>query len=86
MEVIPVTAVSSVEDPGVLFADIVCADPEWVAAEFAELMAGIASVVTSTAALPRLGAVPRRAVWRPRPPVGSGWLPSVPERVRAPPA
>ncbi|KJQ54141.1 hypothetical protein [Microbacterium sp. SA39] len=80
------TAVSSVEGSEVSFADIVCADPEWVAAEFAELVAGIASVVTSTAAMPLLGAVPRRAVWHLRPPVGSGWLPSVPERVRAPPA
>lgn len=80
------TAVDSVEDPGVVFADIVCADPEWVAAEFAQLVSDIAVVATSTAARPRPSAVGGPPAQGTRHHVGSGWLPSVPERVRAPPA
>ncbi len=84
------TAVSSVEGSEVSFADIVCADPEWVAAEFAELMVGIASVVTSTATsmagLPRSNAAVAGPSSWPRSPAAGEWPPRVAERVRAPPA
>jgi len=76
---------SRVDDTRVVFADIVCADPEWVRTEFDRMVAGIRALSTMTAAMPpraKAPAGPRQFV---TPPAGILRADELPERVRAPP-
>jgi hypothetical protein len=67
------------------FADIVSADAEWVASEFAQIVAVLVTESTATATVPRpagaRGALPNRRTV----PVVDLWVRALSERVRAPP-
>lgn len=67
------------------FADIVSADAEWVASEFAQIVAVLVAESTATATVPR--PADERGVLRARrtAPIVDLWVRALSERVRAPP-
>lgn len=76
--------ISSTDDAKARIVDIICADAEWVRAEFEQIVSGLSAVTTATIPPHR----PAGRVWRfihlPAP-VGDPWTQALPERVRAPP-
>lgn len=79
------TVADSVDQASAAFADIVCSDPEWVAAEFAEIVAGLSDPApTRTASSgPRIAQGSRRRVTL-RYPAASWWA-DVLRTIRSPP-
>lgn len=68
------------------FADIVCADPDWVVAEFEQIVAYLVTVPTSTEAPVPPSGERRLSLRNVHPQDRGSWLQELPERVRAPPS
>lgn len=76
---------SQATDTRAEFADIICADAEWVRAEFDQIVSGLARVRTAIAA-PRFQTDGDRRLWHLTTPARIPRPQTLPERVRAPPA
>lgn len=75
---------SQAADTRAEFADIICADAEWVRAEFAQIVSVLARVRTAIAA-PRFRTEGDRRLWHLTTPARILRPQTLPERVRAPP-
>ncbi|WP_223627264.1 hypothetical protein [Microbacterium sp. EST19A] len=81
-------ALSPVDDTRTTFADIVCADAEWVRTEFEQIVSSLVTVSTATDVLPHLPDRPGRGfdcLVSPVDGVGHRGTEAPVERVRAPP-
>lgn len=78
-------AISQVDDTMTRMADIICADAEWVRAEFEQIVSGLAAVSTATIMPSHGPGVPIYGLIRLTAPSADSWAHAVAERVRAPP-
>jgi hypothetical protein len=82
-----VTAADVVDRTADVFADILCADSEWVDAEFEQIVSGFWDEPTSTASPPRSPSVANRPEsTRTHEPVSDQWCAETYATIRSPPS